>query len=144
MVTSHQLVEDLMTFLEANITDPLSRNKKWIYDDFPRLDLSSYPRIGITEVNTIKRISGLGETTNIETARVNINILVRKGQKLSDGTRDLQILDNLANDVITKINDNHSYFVNKGYLYVKPVSEDFSQLQNHYLKRIQIEAKFVR
>ena len=55
MVTTEQeMVEYIVSLIEANITDPLTgraaKGKKWVYDDIPRDDLSDYPRIAVYPV----------------------------------------------------------------------------------------------
>lgn len=147
MVSTQEAVRVIMEFLENNLDDPLNRSKKWIYDDLPRLDLSSYPRIAI--VAPINNISakGVGEIGRFNEANVRVLIYVKKKQKAEiSGTtyRDVEFIDYLSNEVLNLIKDNHTHFYQNGIILVDPISENLIEMKDFYIKEIQLKTLFLR
>jgi len=106
MASGQDIVEEIVTLLENNITDVnsdrLAKSKKWIYDEIPRADVTSYPRIGVQEVTADSEWFGLGDNKERRNSRIEIQIRTKLGSKLTiDSTthRDRQILDYLSNKV---------------------------------------------
>jgi len=108
--TGQDIVEQILTLIEDNITDINSDRKnlgkKWVYDDFPRLDLEQYPRIGIENPTTISERHELGNSDIRSQHSIEIQIHIRKDDNFYIGDtkyRDLQALSYLTTKVINLI-----------------------------------------
>lgn len=133
MTSVQDIKKAVMDFLTANVTDPISArsalSKNWIYDDFPRPDISSYPRIGIEAPAANLPLIGIGFTSTWVNAMLHIGVFVKRGQKQTIASvtyRDVELLDYIANQVATKIMDkaNLSYWQGKGIIKIDPLSEN--------------------
>ena len=76
-----EYVEIIRDFLRNNLTDPnTDRESNWIYDDYPRQDLTSisYPRISVIELDEIGQPLGLNGTTFWVTFIFQIDVWVKE------------------------------------------------------------------
>ena len=92
--------------LNDNLTDPESRNKKWIFGAFPadRIDKIGYPVIVISYINTSGfSLRAIGNTSQFIALRATINVFSTKGQQLQDLVDDVDyILTNSKHSTLTK------------------------------------------
>ena len=133
MVSEQQTAELIISLLEDNIQDPLGRDKKWIYDDTPRLDISSYPRISVTPLNTNYETQGMGSYSQLEDQTIVVEVYVDKNSKInvsngSEEERAEQVADYLHRKIQTVIRANAQYFCDNGLLSVTPT--DFNKSVN--------------
>jgi hypothetical protein len=125
--SSQSVVESFVTLLEDNLVDTnsyrASLGKKWIYDDIPRLDVKYYPRISVIGPTSTSEPHELGCVTQRFSPRIEVQVRVKKGMKLTIGgvsKRDIQILDivskqatdllKLASSRETLLNDNSVFY----------------------------------
>lgn len=146
--TEQEVIELIVSLLESNITDPLNRNKKWIYDDRPRLDLTAYPRISVTSGQSLYELQGLGNTAQNEEFLIIIEVYVNKNSKIdvnSDLTDEYaeQIVDYLSKQVKDTIKDNRDYFITNDVCYVLPESSTRDVVDNLIYQNIVFRAASV-
>jgi len=100
----HDVVKKIVEILEANIPDPLNRNKKWIYDDLPRLDIQDLPRIGVEFTSATGRPADIQRNAIMERGVIRVVVLVGKGQKWDIDNDDEPEYDYLClNDLAEKV-----------------------------------------
>ncbi len=114
------VVKKIVEILEANISDPLNRGKKWIYDDLPRLDVTDLPRIGVEFASATGRPADIQRNAIMERGIVRIVVLVGKGQKWdinNDGIPeyDYLCLNDLAEQVKKVITQNQINVLDVAY-----------------------------
>lgn len=136
VITEQEVVELIIAQLEANITDPLSgrlaKGKKWIYDDPPRMDLSSYPRISVTPVQSSYAEFALGDQEQqLEDMTILLEIVTRKSDKINvkgDSTpeRAEQIVDFLAKEVRQFMKSNYATWNTNNILSLRPETNNRS------------------
>ena len=100
----HDVVKAIVSILENNITDPLQRNKKWIYDDLPRIDIMDLPRIGVEFASATGTPADIQRNAIMERGVIRIVIMVGKGQKWdvnNDGTPEYDYI--CLNDLAEKV-----------------------------------------
>ena len=139
----------VMKCLEDNLEDPdenrRTLNKKWIYDDLPRPDITSYPRIGIESPNTSNDWMSIGGKAIRKAYTIMVAIYVDKKRKLNVGgstLRDHQILAYLTTKVksiLLKEDNIKTYFVPKGVYAVLPRQETFAENDNVLLRQVFFE-----
>jgi len=49
----------LLDFLRANVDNPVTPGKKWVYPDYPRLD-ATFPRVAISHIGSYRTEIGVG------------------------------------------------------------------------------------
>lgn len=103
--TEQQVVEEIVSLIEANISDVNSERAgttKWVYDDLPKADITKYPRISVVAPTGESEYHGLGDNTERRTPMIEIQIRIKKGEKHTiDGVlkRDIQVVDYLQKEV---------------------------------------------
>jgi len=117
--TSIDVISSLQTFLEENIEDPnpdrRNSDSRWIYQIPINFDLATHPRIHIQDVSSTHEGLSIGSTERLVETRIQVSIFcgVGDGNKMDfDGDGELEtpreIVDYLAEEVVTLINDNQS------------------------------------
>ena len=106
MTSGQDVIETIVTLIEDNITDINSdraaKNKKWIYDDLPRADISGYPRVSVISPTANSEPHALNSTDQRFKPRVEIQIRIKKGNKYTIGGteyRDIQALNYLSEQI---------------------------------------------
>lgn len=138
MSSGQDLVEEIVTLIENNITDiNTSRansnsgsGKKWVYDDLPASTTTGYPRIGV--INPTSGNAWLGMNSNDENfkPKIEIQIRVKKGSKWDiggDTYRDVQALDYLSKQVSDLLKQDSTFTTlhnNCGVFHFTPASEN--------------------
>lgn len=162
-LTIQQVVEYIVDLLETNISEPLldrtTEGKKWIYDDAPRYDMSSYPRIGIYgEPSTFEEYA-VGSLAQLENQNIVIDILTKSGDKIAFSTAQMngysgvtiegnkylrgeEIVDNLTKQCLNLIRSNHTAHLNEGIISIRPTTYNIQKLDNNMVVgRITIQAR---
>jgi len=102
-------------FLRANMTDPdstrLGAGTNWIYDDFPRLDLSSgsYPRVSIIETSETSEPLGFRSNNFWTTVDLQVDIWVKEDTYYTIGGTyyaDIALCRKIARDAIDVVRTN--------------------------------------
>lgn len=116
--TPKDVIEEIQTVLDNNISDPnpdRTGTGKWIYTIPINYDIASYPRIHIHDISSTHEGLSIGSTERWMENRIQISIFhgTGDGHKLDiDGDDEREpvnrIVDYLANQVITQVNDNQS------------------------------------
>lgn len=118
-ISMQEAIEVFRDLLRDQLTDPLtgraSKNKAWIYDDVAKVDLSQYPRIMITPGAENDELAGVGSFDTWDTFRINIEIIVRKSDKIAidsyDPATPEQLVDVLGKQTKLLIKNNHPLFI---------------------------------
>lgn len=152
MSSVQQTINYIVELLESEISQPLldrtTEGKKWIYDDAPRFDLSSYPRIGVYGAPSTYDEYAVGSLSQLENQNIVIDILGRSGDtiafepsqmtnykgKIIDGNKYLrgeEIVDNLVSQTNKIIRENHSLNIAEGILHLRPTTYNIQKLDNN-------------
>lgn len=127
-------VEKLKTFLETYLTDPLSaRTSAWIYDDGMRIDLDKtpYPKILIkkTEQPSLKEQLAIGNVATENMDEIVIQIKSLAGHHYTSIGQDYKstaFVSKIGADAEDLIKNNHTYFVNQGFLDVLCIKDEIT------------------
>lgn len=146
MVSEQIVVEKVISLLESNLTDPAtdraSKGKKWIYDDSPREDISSYPRISVIPAVSNYESAGVGYTSQIEDVTINISVYTKKTDKFG-GKRAEQLVDDLANQIRSIIKSNHDYFITNNIEYLVPETKNRSELNGLVIETMTFKCGYI-
>jgi len=122
--TEQEVVELLISEFEANITDPLNRSNKWIYDDSPRLDLAGFPRIAVVPNTSLYEQLSIGNTEQLEDFTIVVEVYAQKESKVTVGSttdaRGEQQADYLTKEVKNYIKNNHATWITNDLLHIIP------------------------
>lgn len=134
-VSEQEAVEIIISFLESNLTDPATgraaNNKKWIYDDLPREDITSTPRIGVYPVTSSYESLAIGFSQQLEDATIEIQVVTQKTDKfrISDTVyRAEQLVDLLSIQIRDLIRSNHNYFVARDIQHLIPETNNRAEV----------------
>ena len=112
-MNAEDLKKQMVKVLEDNLSDPLERNKKWIYDDLPRLDMNDYPRIGVEVPADITDLRAVGDLRVVHHYTVIVWVVVRQKQKVLLNEveyRDVELLNMLVEQIIDVVRNNQQRF----------------------------------
>ena len=148
-ISEQNTVELIIAQLETNITDPLTSRrsipKKWIYDDAPRPDSSSYPRISVEPTPSVYSEFALGDLGQFESQTIVITIYAKRKTKMTVGsvaaTRGEQVVDELALQIREYIKNAHPTWVSNGYLSIRPATKNRSDVGEFVLATMTIIAQ---
>jgi hypothetical protein len=110
------VVNDIITVLKANVTDPVPERREqgqdWIFTDTPKIS-NYYPVIYVNFVSG--SLSGLciGTTHQRQRARIQVTVIAQGNQTFSISGTDYnpdELAEYLANEVIKAITGNQSSF----------------------------------
>lgn len=151
MVDTQVIINKYIELLEANLEDPnsdrASKGKKWIYDDYPRSDITSYPRISITSPDEAIEILDIGYNKELVKTKIQVLILVNKGFKAiinNEQKRDREIAEYLAQQIQGIIRSNQEEFRNIGLLLASPDNASYTQTDKLYIKQLIFNNIYVR
>lgn len=109
--TLETLNKNLITFLRANVSDPLERGVTWIYIDYPRT-VKTFPMINLTIQGCSRTEIGIGDQGSrlsfiylIEIETTSTSEATLNGSRYSGPI----LRDYLADSVITAFVDNRAY-----------------------------------
>lgn len=140
-------------FLRSNMIDPdatrLAAGTNWIYDDFPRHDLSSssYPRVSIIETNESSEPLGFRSDNFWTTIDLQVDIWVKEDTEYTIDTvyyADIALCRKIARDTIESVRNNWTDLADaNSFLTIKmtgktPPNYDF----NYKVWRITIDYEF--
>lgn len=123
--------EIIKDFLVDNLVDPLNaRATAWIYSDGMRIDLdkSPYPKILLkkTDEPSLKEQLAIGNVSTENRDEIFIEIKMKAGEHLTIDSVDYtatQAVSEIARQAENLIKNNHTYFVNQGFLDVIMVKD---------------------
>lgn len=153
MASGQDVVEEYVTLFENNLTDYNSvrsaDNKKWIYDDLPRLDVSQYPRIGVTIADESDEPHEIGSFNIRRTINVQVVLYVKKAQKFtisSVSKRDVQVMALLSEQILTlfKSQSTHDDLLNNADVYhafienISDIPDDHVLIKQMIFKNIMV------
>lgn len=115
-------VVEIRNFLRSNLTDPQTPVRtNWIYDDYPREDLSSssYPRISIIETNESAVPLGFRSDNHWTIMDFQIDVIVKDDSYYTISTEyyaDINLCRKLARDVTEAFRNNWTDLVDAGVI----------------------------
>jgi len=110
-------------FLRANMTDPnatrLAAGTNWVFDDYPRIDLSSdsYPRISVIEIGETDVPLGFRSDNMWTTINFQIDIWVKEDKSYTIGGTyyaDIALCRKIARDTKEAIRNNWTDLADAG------------------------------
>lgn len=129
--TEQEVVELIISLLRDNITDPAteraSKGKTFIYDDIPRADITSTPRIGVYPVTSNYSSVGIGYSEQLEEGTIAVQIVTQKTDKFNS-LRAEQLVDNLSKQIRDLIRGNHTYFVSNDVQHLVPETQNRAEV----------------
>ena len=103
-------IKQAIQILEANLYDVndyrRGSGKKWIYDDFPRFDVNSTPRIGIAPISSRLDDLAVGTLDRKKTHLIGVMVMLNAKDKFTlPGNTDPSIAEEVLEYYTTQITD---------------------------------------
>ena len=127
-----------------------SKQKNWIYSDFPKLT-ATMPRISVELIDSPLTPLGVGTNARIQNLRFDVSILVDRNAKYdvnNDGEKNSpeEVASHLSHEVMATITKNQSELKETGLLYLYPTDE--RQLEsgnsNTMLRQVELQGILIR
>lgn len=140
MVRQRAVIDKFVELANNNIDDPVkpraNKDETWIFDNFPKYDNKTLPRIGFHKVTTTHGFQGIGTSTFSSIADIQASIMVRKNKAYdfdNDGNAEPgEDLADYLHDQVKAITENHQsdFRALDEVAYVIPLSSETIRPEN--------------